>query len=655
MKKKILVRAPVLSRSGYGEQARFAIRCLRAYEDKFDIYVQNINWGQTGWIYEDSEERRWIDKLIAKNIQYQDQGASYDMSLQVTIPNEWEKIAPINIGYTAGIETTKVAPKWIEKCYSMDRIIVVSNHAKNVFESTQYNATNSQTNEDFIAKCEAPITVVNYPVRNYETKKIDLELETDFNFLTVAQWGVRKNIEKTVLWFVEEFIDQDVGLVVKLNLRNNSTIDKHNTKNKLYEIANKYPNRKCKIYLVHGTMTDEELSGLYSHPKIKALICLSHGEGFGLPMFEAAYNGLPVVAPAWSGHCDFLVAPVKDKKGKIKDKALFAKVEYDIQPVQKQAIWDGVIQEDSSWCYPRQGSYKMKLREVYKDYGRYKSIAKKLKNYVITNFTEEKQYKQFAEAVLGEEIVNIDLKDLPKISIITSVYNGDEFIRPFLEDVTQQSIFKEKCELVLVNADSPGDEEEVIQEYIEKYPNNIVYKKLDKDPGIYATWNTAIEMSSGEYITNANLDDRKHIKALEYHAKELFANSEVDLVYADSWITDKPNETFEANSSNNRKYTFPLFSFENLKMVNMPHQCPMWRRTIHEKHGYFDQKYRSAGDWDLWLKSAAKGVKFKKINSILGLYYFNPEGISTNPENFDWKREEEKEVYEKYKDVAVKE
>ena len=80
----------------------------------------------------------------------------------------------------------------------------------------------------------------------------------------------------------------------------------------------------------------------------------------------------------------------------------------------------------------------------------------------------------------------------------------------------------------------------------------------------------------------------------------------------------------------------------------MPHASPMWRKSYHEKYGYFDEKYRSSGDWEMWLRGASQGSKFKKIYEVLGLYYFNPTGISTNPDNFSWKREEEKEVFEKY-------
>jgi hypothetical protein len=82
---------------------------------------------------------------------------------------------------------------------------------------------------------------------------------------------------------------------------------------------------------------------------------------------------------------------------------------------------------------------------------------------------------------------------------------------------------------------------------------------------------------------------------------------------------------------------------------NLPHNNPMWRKKIHEKYGYFNQQYASAGDWDFWLRCTFGGSKFKKCKDILGVYYFNPKGISTNVENESWKKEQEKEIFMKYR------
>ena len=662
MKKSVIVRGPALSRSGYGEHCRFLLRSLREYEDYFDIYLLNVPWGKTNWLYEDNEERLWLDAIIEKTALYSEslekQGIKpqFDLSLQVTIPNEWQNLASSNIGVTAGIESNRIAPEWIPQLNGVDKVITISHHSRDTMLNSSYDVTDNSTG-DFVKdyKCTTPIDIVHYPVKSVDTFDIDLDLDTEFNFLTVCQWGPRKNLENTIRWFVEEFIDQNVGLIVKTSFAKNTVIDRSHIKKKISTLLAAYPDRKCKVHLIHGNLTEEEMHSVYVHPKVKALINIGHGEGFGLPIFEAAYSGLPVIAPEWSGYCDFMTMPAKDKKGKTKMKAAFATVKYSLQKIQQEAVWDQVLVKDSMWAFAEQGSYKMRLREVYKDYNRFKSQAKKLQDYVLENFKQEDQYRKFVESILGYEVTKVNIEDLPKISIITSVYKGDQYIRPFLEDITRQTIFEEKCELILINANSPGNEEEVILEYKEAYPDNIIYHKLDEDPGIYAVWNMGIDLATGEYLTNANLDDRKSPNSLEAHAKFLYNNDDVDLVYADMLITDKANEVWENNSSNGRKYSFPEYSFDNLKMVNMPHASPLWRASIHEKHGKFDEKYRSAGDWEMWLRAASQGAKFKKIPAVLGLYYFNPKGISTNPENFGWKQKEEAEVYEKYMDLKSNE
>jgi hypothetical protein len=458
-------------------------------------------------------------------------------------------------------------------------------------------------------------------------------------------------LPNTIAWFCQEFHDdENVGLVVKTFMKGNSQIDKSFVNNALTEVASNFPDRKCKIYFLHGYMNEQELHSLYAHPKIKAMLNFGHGEGFGLPLFEAAYSGLPVITHDFGGQKDFLYAPKKSKKGNEKLRPHFSKVNYDLKPVQKEVLWKGVIEPDMQWAYPSEASCKTAMREAIKNYGLLQGEARRLKVWLEKSFNKEDKYNFFLESLLGEKLKQpVKISDLPKISIITSIYDGDEFIEPFLKDIINQTVFKEKCELILINANSPGNEEPVIKKYLEKYPNNIIYKKLDSDPGIYGVWNIGIDLSTGEYVTNANLDDRKAPNSLEVHAKSLYVNENIDLVYADMFITDKPNETYENNSSEGRKYNFPEYTVNNLKMTNMPHASPMWRKNYHKKYGLFNDKYKSAGDWEMWLRGATKGSQFKKIQQVLGLYYFNPKGISTNPDNFGWKREEEKEVYEAYK------
>ena len=399
MKKKIFVRAPVLSQSGYGEQSRFALRALRSKEDLFDIYIQPINWGQTGWIWEESEFRTWMDaRILETQMLIQQKQLQPDMSLQITIPSEFQKICPINIGYTAGIETDRVAPVWLQKGNDMDKILVVSNHAKNTYINTTAQATNDQTGETFPYKLETPVEVVweNTPMSKEKEDIVGFNPKSDFNFLCISQLGPRKNLENTIKWFVEEFIDQDVGLILKTNTRGNSRMDLDHTEGVLKAIVASYPDRKCNVSLLHGDLSEGQMRALYEHDRIKAMVNISHGEGFGLPLFEAARSCLPIISIGWSGQTDFL-----DNK--------FLKVKHELGPVQQQAIWDGVIQGDSQWAYADQGSFKMSLRAMYKDYEKNLEVAIGLQDYVDKNFRDEVLFAGFCNAIYSGNIVSTGL------------------------------------------------------------------------------------------------------------------------------------------------------------------------------------------------------------------------------------------------------
>jgi glycosyltransferase involved in cell wall biosynthesis len=426
MRKRILVRGPVLSRSGYGEQARFAIRSLREYEDRFDIYIAPTNWGMLSWTWEDTDERRWIDRVIEKTMIFETQNGNvpgnekYDISLQITIPNEWDRsLASYNVGYTAGIETDRASAMWIQKCLEMDKIVVVSNHAKDVFYNSAYGMKDANGNviELKVDKSEAmhpEIVSVGYPVKDTESVKFDHNFKTKFNFLTIAQWGIRKNLESTIGWFVQEFKDnEDVGLIVKASMQNTSNIDRAASIQRIKNLlkSDSLKDRKCKVYLLHGDMTEEEMNGLYQHRSVKGFINLAHGEGFGLPIFEAAYHKVPVVAMGWSGHTDFLYMPEKKKKGKKEKKemvACFAKVNHQLGQVQPEALWQGVIEEGANWAYPLEKSYKIALRDVYDKYKSHKKTANDLNKYLRAKFTNANQYRQFADAIYKEEEFDVE-------------------------------------------------------------------------------------------------------------------------------------------------------------------------------------------------------------------------------------------------------
>ena len=422
--KKILLRAPVLTRSGYGEHARFVLNALTT-NPEYDIYVEPLNWGHTNWIFEDTDYRKYIDSLIQKFavMQQNQPELKYDICMQVTIPNEWKRVGKVNIGVCAGIETDRVAPIWLQKANEMDGVIVTSNHAKSGFVGSAYTLQDESGQSVQKLACEVPVEVVHYGVKNVSPANIDLKLKHDFNFLTVAQMGPRKNLAPMIKWFAEEFHNDEVGFVVKANIANNSGIDRVKLRNSIESVLKPFgDNRKCKVHLVHGNMSDDEVHALYTDPKVKAYVTATHGEGFGLPIFEAAYSGLPVVAPAWSGHVDFLYAPVVNAKSKKTTiKPLFEKVAFDIKPVPKEAHWDGVISSDSNWCFPKKDKFQKAMRSVYEAYPAKEKAAKQLQSHIKNAFKMEDKYSDMVSAVekistTGEQTQ--DIIDTDKVMVL---------------------------------------------------------------------------------------------------------------------------------------------------------------------------------------------------------------------------------------------
>jgi hypothetical protein len=390
MRKKVLLVGPILTQSGYGEHARMVYRALKSREDLFDIFINPVNWGATSWTSEDTEERREIDDLINKTFAHMSQRLPFDTTIMVTIPSEWKqyRAAPENIGVCAGIESDRVSPHWLEAANSfIDKIIVPSEFSKEGLINTVWDVKNQQGQEVKL-NLQKPVEVVHYPVEKEFLNPSDclhnsLKFNHDFNFLCVAQWGPRKNIENTIKYFLNEFEGDDVGLVLKVSIKDGSTIDFYETKKKIK-------------------------SSLYTHPQIKAIVNFGHGEGYGLPLFEAAAVGLPVITHDWGGQKDFLYAPKKDKSGKEKIRPHFSKISFDLKPIQKEAVWDSVLQPESQWAFPHWRSCQIAMRQCFENYGLCAGQAKKLKSWVLDTFTEEKINDKFVNSVLGFDPSELD-------------------------------------------------------------------------------------------------------------------------------------------------------------------------------------------------------------------------------------------------------
>ena len=251
----------------------------------------------------------------------------------------------------------------------------------------------------------------------------------------------------------------------------------------------------------------------------------------------------------------------------------------------------------------------------------YKSVSESINNQL--------NQERFSKLEITHSNNLIENKDKYTLAIITFLYKGRKYIHPFLKNITEQTVFNQ-CELIIVDANSPENEAELIEKYIQCFPN-IRYIKLEERIGIYAAWNLAIKESNSDFITNANVDDLHRKDAFELKINALKSNSEIDVVYSDVFYSFMENLSFDVIANANLKTNFTSEATKStLLQYNFPHNAPMWRRSLHQKIGYFDTQYKSAGDYEFWLRAAFEEYSFMKIDDIVSVYYNNPGGISTN-------------------------
>lgn len=355
--KKLLFVGPVLTASGYGVHARQLLKSLND-AGGFDIAVESLRWGETPFLQDDDLE--WIRKLSEKT------HASPDLVIQVSIPNEFKRRAPLHIGVTAGIEVDRVAPDWLLACNKeVDFIIVPSEHSRRAF-IVEYHGQNGEK-----LRLEKPIFVVPEGVdtdifrktEGARSKYLDDLGAPDKNFVFVGlgldkpEGRDRKNVTRLVEWFCRAFAgNKNVGLILKTSIVNYSQLDYQTAAKRIGDIKNAV---KCgefpKVLLVHGRLSEQEMADIYNDPRVISAVSLTHGEGFGLPLIEAASTGLPVIATDWSGHLDFLT-----KNGK----KLFVPVEFDLQDIYPENVWPGVMNAGSKWAVPREGDATTKLQKM---------------------------------------------------------------------------------------------------------------------------------------------------------------------------------------------------------------------------------------------------------------------------------------------------
>lgn len=342
---KAVIRAPLLSVSGYGQHSRQVYDALKSIPD-LEISTQIVQWGNTSWFINSELESGVVGEIMKRST---DSQSGFDVSFQIQLPDEWSTdLAKINIGITAAVETHVCNPTWIEKCNKMSAVVVPSQFTKQVLMNT--------------GEITSPVFVIPewfIPEIESSSLEIDIPLRTKFNFLIVSQLTSldssvdRKNITDTIKWICETFKDdRDVGIVLKTNSGRGTSIDRSVTGQAIKNmVAQVRANSKVPVYFLHGNMSNDEISALYRHPKIKALVSLTRGEGFGLPLLEAAASGLPVIATDWSAHTEFL------NLGK------WIKIENNLVDIPDSRVDGRIFVKGAKWAQPSEDAFKKKIKK----------------------------------------------------------------------------------------------------------------------------------------------------------------------------------------------------------------------------------------------------------------------------------------------------
>tara|TARA_B100000212_G_scaffold240799_2_gene183450 strand:- start:3734 stop:4933 length:1200 start_codon:yes stop_codon:yes gene_type:complete len=353
--KKVLLKGPLLSNSGYGVHSRQVFEYLKTRKD-IELLCDITSWGNTSWrisSYNDNSYKN-IKDIIKSYASKSDLSKSqFDETYQVCFPNEWKKISDYDVGITAGIETTICSLDWISCINKMDKVIVPSEFSKRVFlNSSDYYKTNLNTEI---------IVIPEYYHEEFdlhEEKDNDFinEIKTSKNILISGQLTSynteldRKNIFNTIEYTIRELSNyEDYGLIIKTNLGKNNINDFLKLKSimvKYYKELKKELKNIPNIYLLHGDMSPFELKTLYSSEKITAFVSCTRGEGFGLHMLEAAVCGLPIISTNWSAYTEFL--------------DYFGKIKYKLVDIPESKV-DNIFVKNSKWAEFDVDSFKENL------------------------------------------------------------------------------------------------------------------------------------------------------------------------------------------------------------------------------------------------------------------------------------------------------
>jgi glycosyltransferase involved in cell wall biosynthesis len=408
MKPLFIISSPFDTYSGYGARSRDLIKSI-VETDKYNVKLLSQRWGSTPFGFcKDNPEWSFLQELVLPNNQIPKKP---EIWAQVTIPSEFQPIGKFNIGFTAGIETTICAGDWIEGLNRMDLNIVSSEHSKKVFLETQFEKRNKHTNAlEGHVKLEKPVEVLfeGADIKTYfqddKPCLIDFNIPEKFAYLFVGHWMQgdlgedRKNVGLLVKAFFEVFKNKQntPALILKTSQIGSSYVDREEILKRI-KLIRKTVNARTlpNVYLLHGEFTDEEMNSLYNHSKVKAMVSLTKGEGFGRPLLEFTLTKKPLITTAWSGHADFLNPEFTTLIGG------------QLSNVHPSAANQWLLQE-SQWFTPDNGQVGHYLKDVFENYKGYTEKAKRQAYKSKTEFSWDKMKEKL------DNILNENVPEFPK-------------------------------------------------------------------------------------------------------------------------------------------------------------------------------------------------------------------------------------------------
>ena len=397
MKPLFVISSPFDTYSGYGARSRDLIKAI-VETDKYNVRLLSQRWGVTPFGFcKDNPEWKFLYDLALPNNQLPKQP---EIWAQVTIPNEFQSVGKYNIGFTAGIETTLCAGDWIEGMNRMDINFVSSEHSKKVFQETTFEKRNKHTNAlEGNVKLEKPIEVL-FEGANIDVYKpddrpclIDFNIPEKFAYLFVGHWingdlgEDRKNVGLLIKAFYETFKNKTnkPALILKTSQAGSSYVDREEILKKIRQIRKTVNSKNLpNVYLLHGEFTDEEINSLYNHSKVKAMVSLTKGEGFGRPLLEFTLNKKPLITTGWSGQMDFLNPEFTTLIGG------------QLTNVHPSSVNQWLLAE-SQWLSPDHGQIGHFLKDVFENYKNYTDGAKRQAFYSKTNFSWDKMKEKLAD------------------------------------------------------------------------------------------------------------------------------------------------------------------------------------------------------------------------------------------------------------------